>query len=185
MALGDSTCTGRPHRHKIFADRSINQIIDQPINQGLIITGQQNLRILFRLTKMQHGFLPEGGHDCDENDVEVDLHVDNVVDPRCNDSRRMSMVCVMPEWSSKDLWIEAAPPSPPQETSLAWEKKVEKYIFFYSWLVFVKQVDGDFVNLTATARGPSLIRTKMTAPQDAFFMSPPGPQWSWFRYDQI
>ena len=63
-------------------------------------------------------------------DVEVDLHVDNVVDPRCNDSRRMSMVCVMPEWSSKDLWIEAAPPSPPQETSLAWETQVEKFHFF-------------------------------------------------------
>ena len=124
MALGDSTCTGRPHRHKIFADRSINQIIDQPINQGLIITGQLNLRVLFRLTKMQHGFpAGGGGHDCDENDVDVDLHV---VDPRCNDSRRMSMICVMPEWSSKDLWIEAAPPSPP----LAWETQVEKFHFF-------------------------------------------------------
>jgi len=75
----------------------------------------------------------------------------------CNDSRRMSMVCVMPEANLKDLWIEAAPPAPPQETSLAWEK----------------QVDGDFVKLRVTARGPSLIRMKMTATPEAFFISPP------------
>jgi len=46
----------------------------------------------------------------------------------CNDSRRMSMVCVMPEANLKDLWIEAAPPAPPQETSLAWEKQVGNFI---------------------------------------------------------
>merc|ERR1712126_356562 len=44
---------------------------------------------------------------------------------RCNDSQRMSMVCEMPEWRLNDLWIETAPPNPPQETSLAWEKQVD------------------------------------------------------------
>ena len=63
---------------------------------------------------MQHGSLAEGGHDCDENDhdhvngddhngydayVHDDVdHADVVDDTRCNESRRMSMVCEMPEW---------------------------------------------------------------------------------------
>jgi len=67
------------------------------------------------------------------------------------------MVCDMPEWRSQDLWIEAAPPIPSQETSLAWET----------------EVDGTYVKLTLTARGPSLIWLKMAAPPGAFFISPP------------
>jgi len=80
---------------------------------------------------------------------------------RCNDSQRMSMVCEMPEWRLNDLWIETAPPNPPQETSLAWEK----------------QVDGAYVKVKVTARGPSLIWLKMTAPPGAFFISPPATSY--------
>ena len=134
---------------------------------------------------MQHGFLAEGVHDCDGGDdydvsVHDDVdHADVLDDPRCNDSRRMSMVCEMPEWRSKDLWIETTPPIPPQETSLAWEKEVRNFSIFYGWF-FVKlslyiQVDGTYVKLTLTARGPSLIWLKMAAPPGAFFISPPGP----------
>jgi len=68
------------------------------------------------------------------------------------------MVCEMPEWSSNDLWIEATPPIPPQETSLVWEKQVE---------------EASYVKLIMTARGPSLIALKMIAPPGAVFIRPP------------
>ena len=95
---------------------------------------------------MQHGFQEKG--DFSDNDEDVNVHdedADDVVDKddgvdssdvtRCNDSTRMAMVCEMPEWNSNDLWIEAAPPILPQETSLAWEKQVRKVdaCFFHTF----------------------------------------------------
>ena len=132
-------CTGHHHHHhrrhhKVtkIADMSTNQFMNQStkMNQGLIITGQMILRNRFLLTKMQHGFQKKGDYNFSDNDVGKD-DVDDEEDggdvhdvTRCNDSTRMAMVCEMPEWNSNDLWIEAAPPILPQETSLAWEKQV-------------------------------------------------------------
>ena len=80
---------------------------------------------------MQHGF-QVGGDDHHYNENDDDIHNDDHDDvddddTRCNDSTRMTMVCEMPEWSSNDLWIEATPPIPPQETSLVWEKQVRNF----------------------------------------------------------
>ena len=100
----------------------------------MTITGQMILRIWFQLTKMQQCF-QAGGDDHhynennDDDDDEVDVDDD---DTRCNDSTRMTMVCEMPEWNSNDLWIEATPPIPPQETSLVWEKQARNFDGWFS-----------------------------------------------------
>ena len=95
---------------------------------------------------MLYGFQAEG--DYSDNDEDVDVHNEDHYDiddkddgvdgsdvTRCNDSTRMAMVCEMPEWNSNDLWIEAAPPTLPQEMSLAWEKQVRNVdgCFFHAF----------------------------------------------------
>ena len=63
----------------------------------------------------------------------------------------------MPEWRSQDLWIEAAPPIPSQETSLAWETEVRNYnlilILTQSFALFTLFLMVGFVKLSLSYPG--------------------------------